>query len=57
MRGITARGLPDDGAARQEALRIIHDLKKNDESGWKGWTIKVTDRDRQVWQISFIEAQ
>ena len=49
--------LPDDGAARQEALRIIHDLKKNDETGWKGWTIEVTQAGRPVWQIQFIGAR
>jgi hypothetical protein len=49
--------LPDDRAAREEALQIIHDLKKNNVSGWKGWTIEVTDGDRQVWQIPFIGAQ
>jgi hypothetical protein len=46
--------LPDDEAARQEALQIIHDLKKNNVSGWKGWRVEVTDGDRQVWQILFI---
>jgi hypothetical protein len=45
--------LPDDKAAREEALHIIHDLKKNSVSGWNGWTIEVTDGDRQVWQIPF----
>jgi hypothetical protein len=49
--------LPDDKAALEQALQIIHDLKKNNVSGWKGWTIEVTDGDRQVWQISFIGAQ
>jgi hypothetical protein len=49
--------LTNDQAALQEALLIIHDLKKNNVSGWKGWTIEVTDGDRQVWQISFIGAQ
>jgi len=28
--------LPDDKAACEEALQIIHDLKKNNVSGWKG---------------------
>jgi hypothetical protein len=45
--------LPDDEAAPEEALQVIHDLKKNNVSGWKGWTIEVTDSDRQVWQIPF----
>jgi hypothetical protein len=49
--------LPDDKAACEEALQIIHDLKKNNVSGWKGWTIEVTEGDRQVWQIPFIGAQ
>ena len=49
-----ASELPDDEAARQEALQIIHDLKKNNVSGWKGWRVEVTDGDRQVWQILFI---
>jgi hypothetical protein len=46
--------LPDDEAARQWGLEVIRDLKKNNESMWKGWTIEVTDGDRQVWQIPFI---
>jgi Domain of unknown function (DUF6894) len=45
--------LPDDKAARQEALLIIHDLTKNDVSGWRGWTIEVKEGDRQVCQIPF----
>jgi hypothetical protein len=49
--------LPDDKAAREEALQIIHDLKQNNVSGWKGWTIEVTDGDRQVWQIPFAGAE
>jgi hypothetical protein len=48
--------LADDGAAREEAIRIMDDLKKNNEATWKGWTIVVTDGDRQVCQISFIGA-
>ena len=48
--------LPDDEAARDAALQVIRDLKKNNETMWNGWTIKVTQGDRQVWQIPFIEA-
>ena len=36
--------LPDDGAARKWALQVIHDLKRNNETAWKGWTIEVTER-------------
>jgi uncharacterized protein DUF6894 len=43
--------LADDDAARQEALLIIHDLTKNNEPKWKGWTIEVKEDDRRVWQI------
>jgi hypothetical protein len=46
--------LPNDEAAREEALQVIRDLKKNNETGWKGWTIEVTEGDRKVWQIPFI---
>jgi hypothetical protein len=49
--------LPDDEAAREEALQVIRDLKKNNETGWKGCTITVADGDRQVWRIPFIEAE
>jgi hypothetical protein len=49
--------LPDDEAAREEALQNIRDLKKSDISGWKGWRVEVTDGDRQVWQIPFIGAE
>jgi hypothetical protein len=48
--------LPDDEAAREEALQIIHDLKKNNVTAWHGWRVEVTDGDRQVWQIPFIGA-
>jgi hypothetical protein len=48
--------LPDDEAAREEALQIVHDLKKNNVTAWKGWRLEVTDGDRQVWQIPFIGA-
>jgi hypothetical protein len=49
--------LADDGAAREEALQIIRDLKRNNEGNWIGWTIAVRDGDRQVWRIAFIGAQ
>jgi hypothetical protein len=49
--------LADDETAREAALQVIRDLKKNDETRWKGSTIKVTQGDRQVWQIPFIDAQ
>jgi hypothetical protein len=29
------------------------DLKKNNEAKWIGWTMEVTDGDREVWQIPF----
>jgi len=48
--------LPDDAAARQEALRVVGDLKKNNESAWNGWSIDVTEGERRVWQIPFREA-
>jgi hypothetical protein len=47
--------LPHDGAARNEAVPIIRDLKKNDENAWKSWKMDVVEGDRQVWQIHFIE--
>ncbi len=47
--------LADDNAAREEALLVIHDLAKNNESKWKGWTIEVKDGDRRVWRIPFFE--
>ena len=46
--------LPDDEAAREEALQIIRDLKKNNVTGWKGWRVEVTNGNRQVWQIPFV---
>ena len=52
-----AEFLPDDEAAREEALQIIRDLKKSNASGWKGWRVEVTDGDRQVCQIPFIGAE
>ena len=45
--------LCDDAAARQEAVLVIRDLKKNNEQGWKGCTIEVMEGDRRVWQIPF----
>ncbi len=53
---VTIEFCPDDDAARQEALQIIHDLQKNNVSGWRGWRVEVTDGDRRVWQIPFIGA-
>ena len=50
----TTELLPDDAAARVEALQIIHDLQKNNVTIWRGWRVEVTDGDRQVWQIPFI---
>jgi hypothetical protein len=49
--------LPADEAAHQEALRIIRDLKRNNEGRWIGWTIEVTNGAREVWQIPFIGPQ
>jgi hypothetical protein len=49
--------LPDDAAAREEALQIIHDLKKNNVTGWKGWRVEVMDGERLVWQIPFSGAE
>ena len=47
--------LADDEAARLEALLVIHNLTKNNESKWKGWRIEVKEGDRRVWQIPFFE--
>jgi hypothetical protein len=49
--------LPNDGAAHEEALQIIRDLKRNNEGMWIGWTVEVTDGVRQVWLIPYIGAQ
>jgi hypothetical protein len=43
----------DDGAARDEALKIIRDMTRNNEPSWKGWSIEVTEGGRRVWQIPF----
>jgi len=48
--------LPDDEAARERAVQVICDLKRNNETAWKAWTIEVTEGDRLVWQIPFIGA-
>jgi hypothetical protein len=52
-----ATELADDAAAREQALLVIRDLKKNNAAGWNGRTIKVTEGDRQVWQIPFIGSE
>jgi hypothetical protein len=49
-----AEDLPDDQAAREEALQVIRDLKKNNRTAWRGWMIEVTERGRLVWQIPFV---
>jgi hypothetical protein len=49
--------LLDDVAACVVALQVIRDLKKNNEAKWIGWTMEVTDGDRQVWQIPFAGAE
>jgi len=33
---------------------VIRDLKKNNEAGWKGRTIEVTEGDRLVCEVPFI---
>ena len=48
--------LVDDEAAREQALQVIRDLKRNNETAWKAWTIEATDGDRLVWQIPFLGA-
>ena len=49
--------MPDDGAAHEDALQIIQDLKWNNDGMWIGWTVEVTEGVRQVWLIPFIGAQ
>jgi hypothetical protein len=57
--------LPNDAAAREEALHIIYDLKKNiiydlkknNVTGWNGWRVEVMDGGRLVWQIPFSGAE
>jgi hypothetical protein len=49
--------LLDDESARQAALHIIRDMKRNNHTAWKGWMMEVTEGDRQVWQIPFIGAE
>lgn len=55
-------GLDDDGegtelrndvAARAYAVQIIDELKKNNGTRWNGWKMKVTESDRQVFDIPF----
>jgi len=52
-----AEFLPDDEAAREEALQVIQDLKRNNVGAWRGWTMEVTDGDRKVWRIPFSGAE
>ena len=47
--------LRDDKAARNYAIQVTRDLKKNNENGWKGWTLEVTASGRRVWQIPFLQ--
>ena len=46
--------LPDDGAALEEAKRIIGALKNNNAAMRNGWTIEVTDGERTVCEITFL---
>jgi hypothetical protein len=46
--------LPDDGAALEEAKRIIGALKNSDGAMRHGWTIEVTDGERTVCKITFV---
>jgi hypothetical protein len=49
--------LADDEAAREAALQVIRDLKKNSGTKWNGWTIEVNEGERAVWRIAFIGAE
>jgi hypothetical protein len=43
--------LPDDSAARHEAILILRDLDKSHQTGKRAWTIDVTEGDRKVATI------
>jgi hypothetical protein len=45
--------LPDDGAAREHAIRIMDELQKDDEASWIRYTMEVMRADRLVWRIPF----
>jgi hypothetical protein len=55
---LVASDLPDDAAALKEAAEIVRDMKENHESGWwNGRSLKVTEGERKVSEINFIETR
>jgi hypothetical protein len=45
--------LANDMAAREYALQVIKELKKNNESLRNNWKIEITEGDRRVFDIPF----
>ena len=37
--------LPNDGTAREHAIKIMGELQKDDEAGWVAYTMEVTQED------------
>jgi hypothetical protein len=46
--------MPDDGTAREHAIKIMGELQKHDEAGWTGHMMEVTRERRVVWRIPFL---
>ena len=45
--------LPDDQAARDYAVQIVHELQKADEESWRSFTMEAIREGRVVWRIPF----
>jgi len=46
--------LPDEDAARHEAMEVVRDLRKNTHV-WDPWSISVRQGDRLVWTTAFAD--
>jgi hypothetical protein len=42
--------MPDDGTAREHAIKIMGEVQKHDEAGWTGHMMEVTRERRVVWR-------
>ena len=49
----TGEFLIDDAKAKAHAVQVIHELKHNNPSQFLGWSLRVTEEQREVALIKF----